>query len=267
MVLHPLVSETTSAGENYAPAWPVIERAQHQVAREYWLVSQPDHAALAGALAARFISPQFPAIDPLIARAIEVHDSGWAMFDCERAIAVPPAVDGRGKPLSFLEIAPPDFLRAWIASIDRAESVCPDGGYIVSRHFCALGERRLACVADTPEDTARMRFFLRNEVERQRRLKSTAACDGRELERLLLVLQFCDVLSLYLCAGAGEAVEFPHRFDAGTIRMHRENQAFVLDPSPFRAGREDDSIVSVGVEARLYPAVRPTTTILPFLLW
>ncbi len=247
--------------------WPVVERAQKQVAPQYWLVSQPDHAALSGALAANFVSPDFPAVDPLIARAIEVHDSGWAIFDSETSPTVPPGVTAQGKPVSFLEIDPPDFLRAWTASIDRAESLCPDGGYIVSRHFSVLGEGRLRSDIDTDENSARLRSFLQHEAGRQHRLQATAARGHADLERLLLVLQFCDVLSLYLCAGLRHAVEFPHLFEAGKVRMRREDDAFILEPSPFRSGREGDTMVSLGVEARLYPSAAPKTTVLAFLLW
>jgi hypothetical protein len=251
----------------YAPAWPAIERAQRKRAAEYWLVSQPDHAALAGALAASFVAPEFPRVDPLIARAIAVHDSGWSLFPSEARLEAAPPLDSRGKPLSFLEIAPPDFLRAWLASIERSESVSPAGGYIVSRHFCALAEGRLVSASDGPEDSARLRAFLEREAERQRRLLARSDRGAAELEALLLVLQFCDLLSLYLCAGVTEAVEFPQSFAPGRVTLHSENRAFILQPSPFRSGKDSDAMVSLGVEARRYPAAAPRTSTLAFLLW
>ena len=231
------------------------------------MVSQSDHAALAGALAASFVSPEFPRVDPPIARAIEVHDSGWALFAPEARVEAAPRLDSRGKPLSFLEIEPPDFLRAWAASIDRSESVCPAGGYIVSRHFCALGEGRLASAIDAAEDSARLRWFLQREAERQRRLLAQSGRSAAQLEDLLLVLQFCDLLSLYLCSGATDAVEFPQSFAPGRVGIRCENQAFILQPSPFRSGNETDAMISLGVEARRYPAEPPRTATLAFLLW
>ncbi len=266
MVLHPLLPGAPPPATGYQPAWPVIERSQHQLADEYWLVTQPDHAALAGALAARIVAPGFPRVDPLIARAIEVHDAGWAIFDAEARVTAAPGVDGRGKPLSFLEIDPPHFLRAWTASIDRAESVCPGGGYIVSRHFCALGEGRLASAIDGPENSSRLRAFLAQESERRDRLQPRAGRTPVELGSLLLVLQFCDLLSLYLCCGATDPVEFPQQFAPGKVRIKGENQALVLRPSPFRRC-DSDPEVSLGVEARRCPSATTTTTTLPFLLW
>jgi hypothetical protein len=264
VVLHPIPPKAPAITSQYQPAWPVIERAQKEVASEYWLVSQPNHAALSAALAARFAAPGFPRINPLIARAIEVHDAGWAVFDPEARVTSAPSVDARGKPLSFLEIDPPDFLRAWAASIERAACVCPAGGYIVSRHFCALGEGRLASAIDGPENSSRLSAFLAREAEHRQRLLQQASQPEPELEVLLLVLQFCDLLSLYLCCGATDAVEFPQQFSAGKVRIRCQNQAFQLQPSPFRCS-ESDAEVSLGVEARRFPS--NATTTLAFLLW
>jgi hypothetical protein len=270
MVLRPVVpSPPPQPTDGSAPAWPAIERMQQQAAAEYWLVSQPDHAALAGALAANFISPDFPSIEPQMARAIEVHDAGWAIFDSEARVTAAPALDGRGKPVSFLEVDPADFLRAWNASIERAESVCPAGGYFVSRHFCALGEGRLSSGVDGPENAARLRGFLSGEAGRQRRLHGQSGKPSGELEDLLRVLQFCDLLSLYLCCGAAEAVEFPQPFARGKVRIRPEKESFSLDPSPFRAAGRPREMLSLGVGARRYPPAAPggTTTTLAFLLW
>lgn len=265
MVLRPFASGASPPGNGYAAVWPVIESSQKQLCEKYWLISQPDHAALAGALAARFVAPGFPSVDPLVARAIEVHDSGWAIFDSEARLSAAPCLDSRGKPLSFLEIGPADFLRAWVASIAGAEAVCAAGGYIVSRHFTTLAGGRLASGLDDAANTARLRAFLSHEAERQRRLQAASGRSVTELEGLLLVLQFCDLLSLYLCGGAAEDVEFPQQFAPGKVRLRCENRAFVLDPSPFRSGIVTGE-VSLGIEARLYPSAGATTT-LAFVLW
>jgi hypothetical protein len=268
MVLRPIVPiPRPQPTDGFALAWPAVERIQKQAAAEYWLVSQPDHAALAGALAANFVSPEFPCIDPLISQAIEVHDAGWAIFDSEAQVAAAPALDSRGKPLSFLEIGPEDFLRAWTVSIERAASVCPAGGYIVSRHFCALGEGRLGSGIDSPQNATRLRDFLAGEAGRQQRLHAQSGKPLAELESLLRVLQFCDLLSLYLCCGATEAVEFPQPFAPGKVRIRPENESFFLDPSPFRAPGGAQEMLSLAVEARRYPSAVPKTTTLAFLLW
>jgi hypothetical protein len=111
-----------------------------------------------------------------------------------------------------------------------------------------------------------LRAFLAHEAERQRRLQPQSGRSPAELEALLLVLQFCDLLSLYQCCGAGGAVEFPQQFAPGKVRMRRENQAFVLQPSPFRCS-DSDPEVSLGVQARRFPSAAAATTTLAFILW
>lgn len=257
MVLHPLATGAALPLSDFQPAWRVIERTQKVLADSYWLVTQPDHAILAGALASGIVSPEIPIIDAATARAIAVHDAGWAVFDAEASVTATPALNARGKPLSFLEIEPPQFLRAWTASIERAMGVCPAGGYIVSRHFCALGEARLAAGVDLPENSARLRSFANQEAERRERLMAEAARSQEELDSLLLVLQFCDLLSLYLCCGAGEAVEFPQEFSCGKVRMRCAKDVWVLQPSPFRCGSSHQE-VSLQVKARGYPSAETT---------
>jgi len=76
------------------------------------------------------------------------------------------------------------------------------------------------------------------------------------------------VLSLYLCCGAAQDVEFAQRFGAKPIRLRREatrDQAAVcrFEPTPFTGGGVD-----LAVLARRFPAERePSTVTLPFLLW
>ncbi len=260
MVLHPVTSEPPS--NECLPAWQAISATQLRRRDAYWLITQPDHAALAGALAARFSSPDFPQLEPEVVRAIGLHDAGWALFDAEAGTAAPP-VNAEGKPLAFFEIVPQDFLRAWTASIDRAEQIAPIGGLIVSRHFCWLGEYRLQTATDPPEVAAMVREFLQQEVARQQRLREHDGRSEAELLRLTAVLQFCDLLSLYLCSGARAPVIFPQQLASHPVRLSWREGGCALDPSPFREG------VSLGITARRYPPVScgPQTASLAFLLW
>jgi hypothetical protein len=224
-------------------------------------VTQADHAALAGAIAGVMGPPLLPKLDAEVVRGIAVHDNGWAPIDAQT-----PAVNGR--PLSFLEIAPRDFIRAWEASIQPAEEIAPIAGAIVSRHFWRLACVRLESSIDGAEDCGILAAFLGREQERQKRLLGSRSRE--EFEFLTDVLQFCDVLSLYLCCGATEDVEFPQKFGPEPIRLWRESarhpdQTAVcrFDPSPFVAGGAD-----LAVSARRSPANRePRTATLSFLLW
>jgi hypothetical protein len=275
MVLYPLADESDSEAasisrlDEFSAAFDVIERRQLQPAREWWLIAQPDHAALAGDLASHFSSPHISALDSGVVRAIGLHDSGWARLDggergTGRDLEVSlrdPKLDSAGRPLSFLEMSPEEFVRAWTDSIQIAEKTGPAGGIIVSRHFCRLAQSRLHSRRDTATDTERLGTFLESEAARQERLLALDSRTSEELDVLTDVLQFCDLLSLYLCCGASDNVEFPQRLQGEAIRLERQGELARLQPALFPSG------LSLGVTARGYPrmgAVEITT--LPILI-
>ena len=241
MILHPLNSPESDTGARAIPVWQAVERKQKQPASEWWLVAQPDHAALAGDLAARISSELFPALDEDVIKGISLHDEGWAPFDSQAR------VNAEGRPASFLELPPSEFVPAWRGSIDRAEQVAPIAGFIVSGHFCRLGHGRLNAAIDTPSDTQMLRAFLNGEEERQRRLQSIQSRSADEIRVLVDLLQFCDVLSLYLCCGSGASVEFPQRFRGESVSLERRGEMCVTQPRILGAG------TSLAVTARRYP--------------
>jgi Protein of unknown function (DUF3891) len=275
MVLYPLsVDENSSAHpkggtSHLIPAWEAVDRKQKQAAEDWWLIAQPDHAALAGDIAANLRSPLMPSLDAQLLRAIALHDSGWARFDggergTGRDLEVSlcdPKVDPKGRPLSFLDMTPTEFLQAWTESIERAQQAGPLGGAVVSEHFCRLAENRLRSHSDVPEDKQKLREFTESEKQRQQHLLMHEGESAEQIGKLTDVLQFCDLFSLYLSCGAAENVEFPQKFDGRTVRLVREAEMCRLDPPVLGNG------VSLGVTARRYPlfgAVEVTT--LPFLL-
>jgi len=243
------------------PVWEAILPTQKTSAAEYWLITQPDHAALSGAIAGALGPPLLPELSPEAVQGITLHDDGWASLDAQVPVA-------GGKPLSFLDFGPGDFLRAWRASIERAEKVAPIAGAMVSGHFWRLGKNRLEWAADTAEDRGLLLDFLASEQARQQRL--LGGYSREEFEFLTDVLQFCDVLSLYLCCGAALDVEFPQKFGRQTITLRRQaarslDQAEIcrFEPSPFASGGVDLAVIA----RRFPPGRQPSTVTLPFLLW
>jgi hypothetical protein len=260
MVLRPLAAKAersaASAQEKPAPVWFLVAERQKCRADRYWLISQPDHAKLSGELAANFASRSFPGISPAMARAIAMHDAGWGIFPQESSSAASPRLAAEGKPLAFVECGPRDFVRAWTASIGQAADVSPAGGIIVSRHFCALGSFRLRNNGGLSEDERQLiAAFTRGECERQQRLLAACSCSASELDAWLEVLQFCDLLSLYLCSGVQQAAEFPQRLTDRPvqIRYDADQALYQLDPSPFQSDGKRRTI-SLAVPARSYPA-------------
>lgn len=266
MILRPAaVGNAASPATGPVPAWTAIEPTQRRRCTEYWLITQPDHAALSGDIAANLGPPLVPALDPLVVRGIAVHDDGWAAFDAQALAA----------PVSFLDHPPSTFLQAWTLSIDRAEQVASVAGVMVSRHFCRLGQERLGSAVDTGEDMQRIGEFLARERQRDQRLRRSLSATEEQVAFLVEVLQFCDLLSLYLCCGAAQDVEFPQKLASRPLQLKREpaqgsrgaekEQAAVcrFDPSPFAQG------VGLAVVARHFPpsADHPSLKVLPFLLW
>lgn len=232
MILRPLEPPAVSHSE-FLPAWSVVERLQRQLNDGCWMITQPSHAALAGEFAQKIVAPQAPKVDAALVRAIALHDAGWGIPDAQ-AIMQSRSVR-QGCPKSFVDCSVTEFLSAWEKSIDIAESAGSAGGYIVSRHFYRLGEQRVSHMQGKTLDRDKLARFLESESRRQKQLAARQESDSAELEFLTDLLQFCDLLSLYVCSGAVEKAEFPEYFGI-KVRLTVENHAYKLDPPVIECG-------------------------------
>ncbi len=225
MILRPL-EPAPPQSEKFVPAWPVVERTQQEKYSSCWLITQPSHAALAGEIAGRLVAPQVPRLDAELIQAIALHDAGWGIVDAQAIMqsrSSPPH-----RPESFLAADVTESLAAWDKSIAIAESVCAAGGYIVSRHFQRLAEQHA-------EHDHQAQGFLEREAHRQKKLAAKQARNAEELELLTDVLQFCDLFSLYICAGARENVEFPEYFSV-VARLSITKEGYKLEPALVEPG-------------------------------
>ena len=211
------------------------------------MITQPSHAALAGDIAAALCDSRIPKLEADLVRAIALHDAGWGMPDAQAVMRSRAAQ--QNAPKSFLEVSVPEFLLAWTQSIEVALSTSPAGGYMVSRHFWRLAEHRIKTAGDTQLDRKRLQDFLDSEADRQKKLSAKQDRSAEELEGLTDVLQFCDLMSLYLCSGAQAKVEFPEYFGV-TVNLTPSNQSFRLQPSIIPAGKE------FSVAALRHPAIK-----------
>lgn len=219
-------------------AWSAVERIQRMHSESYWLITQPDHARLAGDIAERFVRAIIPHLNPDIITAIRLHDEGWAQFEGDAARPRVPPTNRSGRPLSFLDVSPETFLSAWAGSIRAASGTGPVGEFIVSDHFKILAEYRLRNVTDPPESTDRILDFISREAERQAALLPVTLLSREQLKSLLQLLQFCDLLSLAVCAGAQGRLEFPHDFGSSRIVLSCTGTDYRLDPTPLAAPAE-----------------------------
>jgi hypothetical protein len=230
MILRPLDPPSVTSTE-FLPAWNIVERLQRQSYDGCWMITQPSHAALAGDLAAKMTGPEMPKMDAAIIRAIALHDAGWGVPDAQ-AIMQSRSVK-QSCPRSFIQCSTVEFLAAWEKSIEVAGSTSPAGGYMVSRHFARIAEQNSAHVSQ--EDQLRVSSFLENEAARQKHLSAKQERGLEELELLTDALQFCDLLSLYVCSGAQDNAEFPEHFGA-KVRLTVENDGYRLDPPLIEPG-------------------------------
>lgn len=223
MVIFPTADERNI---DSIPAWPAVEERQRESASSYWLVTQPAHAVLSGELAGALREDLFGAIDETVSRSIALHDSGWSMDDAEQIQQL--RANPKLRPKSFLEFAADHFLRAWTASIDTAEKFAPIGGFLVSRHFERISMR------NGGEDQSTLQQFRARERQRQQRLKVKIEMEDAVLEKLVDALQFCDLLSLYLCCGSKRSI----KFDCPKLTLSRSADEYRLEPFPFREHRQ-----------------------------
>jgi hypothetical protein len=220
MVIFPITGETAS--KEPVSAWKAVEEREQQSYRDCWMITQPAHAALAGDLAAALTDGFFGPIDRTVSRSIALHDAGWSMDDAEQIQQL--RADPKLKPRSFLNASVDEFLGAWAKSIDTAEKFAPTGGYVVSRHFQRLSER------DAQDDGEKLARFRAHEKQRQNRLRSEVGLQEQALELLVDALQFCDLLSLYLCSGSKRSV----KFGDPALTLTRAGDEYRLEPFPFR---------------------------------
>lgn len=243
MILRPLEPPSVTS-QNCVPAWPVVERLQRNTYDRCWMITQPSHAALAGEIAAAFVAdkasrfaevPGLPEIDDALVRAIALHDAGWGPSDAQavtRSRAAKPTA-----PRSFLMMEADEVLEAWTQSIETAQSVGPAGGFIVSRHFWRIAERRIAAPEDTPADRKKIEQFLAREVQRQKRLAAKQQHGAADLAALTDLLQLCDLLSLFFCCGARQCVDFPECCGL-KLRLQPVGDDYKLAPQVLKSGTQ-----------------------------
>lgn len=224
MVIFPILDESSTLEP--ISAWQEVQARQVARPSSYWVVTQPSHAVLAGDLASALRSDLFGPIDSTVSRSIALHDAGWSLADAAQIQEL--RANPNARPRSFLEASTDEFLRAWTSSIDTAEKFAPMGGYIVSRHFERLSHRSDA------KDVSKLQEFRKREKARQERLRSGLQPAEAALEKLVDALQFCDLLSLYLCSGSKRSV----KFEGHEMVLSRSGDEYRLDPFPFREHRQ-----------------------------
>lgn len=226
---------------------------RREAGNDQWiLISQVEHARLAGLLAGAWGREAFPSPERRaeMVSAVEHHDDGWSDWE------VTPKVDAEtGRPLDFLETPLTDSLAIWRDSIEAAATKAgPLAGYMVSGHFSVLLRRGSERWKNHPVTAELADDFFRQQGERQTAWLAAAHVDRASAERAVAWLQLFDAISLWLCCAERRASE---SFDTPTERSvaFRPEQVDAYDlrvsPWPFEPPRLELSVVG-----RAVPAVR-----------
>jgi hypothetical protein len=219
-------------------------------AQQYLLIAQPDHARLSGELAALFRASILPEVTQSIARAIAAHDDGWARrFAFERDLHGDPPRTNTGRPQHFMQVPVEESLAAWTGSIKAAGEVSRLGEYMVSAHFSRIGRSRIQMEVDTPDDLRHLEGFVHEEEEWQAKHETEIGLPKEQLSEYVDLLQFCDLLSLYLCCGTTQAAEFPQQFKGERISIRYDDGVYYTSPSLFA-----DTPQRFYLPVRIYPS-------------
>ena len=261
------------------------------VGDELWCISQPDHAAAAGYLAAHWGNDEFarpgqyapcPDSERLRAEtvlAIAEHDNGWWEWE------VDPQIDpADGLPLDLTSLRQSDGLQRWRLGVSRFQDDHPYVALLISSHAYWLHAPRVQA-EDSPvflhplfgnldnwpspegEELKEAKQFVAVQHALQEllvdRIKHdpewAAAVDPRHLHPHVRLLQLCDALSLHLCFGGDEERtlrQIPRTSwnDRVSLRVRPEDECrVVIDPYPF-----DQDPLAITLRARILdPEIRP----------
>lgn len=256
------------------------------VGNELWCISQPDHAVIAGYLAAHWGNAEFakpgsyaPFADSERLRAetilaIAEHDNGWWEWEAD------PQIDpADGLPLDLIGLTQTDGFQRWRLGVPRFREQHPYVALLISLHAYWLHAPRIKA-EDTPsflhplfgdpgdwpppegEELEEAKEFVAEQHALQNslvnRIKAgpewAAAVEPWHLHPHIRLLQLCDALSLHLCFGGDKErtlSEIPRKtWDdrvSLTIRPTGERQ-IAVDPYPF-----DQNPLPITLRTRVLP--------------
>ena len=172
------------------------------------LIRQGDHAALSGALMARWgneiFAPPAPYAEVLL--GIAEHDNGWDAWD-----RAPEIHSETGYPLQFTELTSEAYVAIWRRGVAHHRKASPYAALLIALHSEHLARRRLERVLGhaVAEEAAPLTAFiaemqmLRLELTNTVVARSTVTADqlAVEIKANLRLLQIGDFVSLELCGG------------------------------------------------------------------
>jgi hypothetical protein len=225
----------------------------------WWLVTHPDHARLAGAVAAHWGNDLFAAPEPRahVLLGVNTHDDGWAMRDAK------PSVTRQGKPAAFSvelvgkysafeEIDLQDYLNVRERAVAEIAAKDAYAALLVSKHTYNLLTARADRSTIAREQLPLLDAFLDRQRELQDALLAAIRADasftaddvtGEKIEEHFRLLQAADNMSLLACVDYAAPATLLHPLklrDGGTAEVAVTplgGRAFKLQPYPLREDR------------------------------
>jgi hypothetical protein len=228
---------------------------------DFLLITQHDHAQVAGELAEHFGNEFFASPQPhqQAILGVALHDCGWPLHDDDA-----PTINPDGLPLDVFETPREIGLKVWTASVERAAAKDPYAGLLVSLHVLSLSVFATTQTSfehekwdmDNPPDRFAVTKFQHREIERQDqlRLKLGLRSDKAQhhhgppkavsqksedwLTFNFRMLQAMDVISLAACCTkppSSQTQDVMPQPGAAPLRLHlkRDGNDVLVDPWPF----------------------------------
>ena len=240
----------------------------------YWLVTQVDHANLAGAFAAKWGNELFRAPEPRVhvLKGISQHDDGWRERDAKPQITRhgrPRAfsVELVGKYSAFEEIDLADYLAVRDRAVRLIAEEDPYAAILVSMHTYNLLSERADRSTIASEQLPMLDDFLARQEALQRSLREQISHDARftseqtgevAIRDHFRLLQATDNLSLLACVDYRQPATLLHPLplnDGGycsvAVRSEGERR-FRLDPYPFSKPSLTFAVPARHVEGKVF---------------
>lgn len=245
--------------------------------KEFWLITQADHARISGEMAQRIGNATYEAPDraDLVAQAIGMHDAGWPLHDEH------PTRSQAGLPLDVFESPRSIAHVVWLESAKRALAVDPYVGLLVALHQLHLSSHSVSTNQPSRFDVQQMRQqFDLNKFQHQmiEMLEGARAKVGLRVDKPLRLglsegwsdaaedklkhafrfLQALDVLSLAACCteppqSATQPVHTRPGSPTSPLKIHRPSRDEVhVKPWPFGPASFTVRIPYRPVPARAY---------------
>lgn len=199
------------------------------------LITQPDHAALAGQIMRRWRANGLPdnANHALILAAVDEHDNGW------REVDATPIIDAGGAILDFIH-APEDVRRGvWPRGIVRLHDR-PYVAALVAQHALHIYRR-------FRDGTGWAPFFTSIEALRERYLQASAPATLEQLLADYAFVRLGDLASLTFCNGWTT----PQNDEFG-YAMWMDGARLVITPDPFEGATIPIEVTARELSARRY---------------